>query len=208
MNTPRTKPPTRYSSAKIADVPEGWYSSGIVNADFAGMIGMIITNWPHGEEHMVGLFGELAGIADGGTARLIFRTIISQRTRVDIMEALLERSPIHKDKSLSFEEIITEFMSLNGIRNGYAHGLWYTHEDRKRVFLEEETDTYDKFLDKREVTVRELGDVSKRMMALMGRLMDRQRSTLLSDALMQAFSQKPSEPSSGNDHEKPPRETK
>src|ERR1041385_6040092 len=127
MNTPRTKPPVRYSP-KLRKAPEGMYSSGIANMGLAAVIGNIITFWPHLEEHAVGLFGELVGIEDEASANLVFRTIINQNTRLDIMRAMLERSPQHKEKTLELDRMIADFSSLNGTRNAYAHGLWYTHE--------------------------------------------------------------------------------
>ena len=204
MNTPRTKPPVRYSP-KLGDAPEGMYSAGIANMGLATAVGCIITYWPHTEEHMVTLFGELVGIEDDASARLVFRSIINQNTRLAIMRAMLEKSPQHKTQPLDLDELISEFASLNGTRNAYAHGLWYTHEDGKRIFIEEETAAYDKFLDKREVTSKELENVLSRMVELVGKLIERHKRVMLAREL--ASPQTPPQPPSGNSPESPNPET-
>jgi hypothetical protein len=121
------------------------------------------------------------------------------------MRTMLEKSPQHKTKPLDFDDLISEIASLNKMRNAYAHGLWYTHEDGQRVFIEEETATYDKFLDKREVTTNELSQVLDRMIGLMGKLRDRRKAVMLARAL--ASPQTPPEPPNGNNPEKPSPET-
>jgi hypothetical protein len=72
MNTPRTKPPARYSP-KVKDAPDGMYSAGISNMGLAAVVGNIITLWPHTEEHVANLFGDLVGIEDEASARLVFQ---------------------------------------------------------------------------------------------------------------------------------------
>ena len=202
MNTPRTKPPIRYSP-KIKEAPAGGYTAGVSNMGLAAVIGNIITVWPHLEEQMVYLFGELIGIEDVSSARLIFRSIINQNTRINIMTAMLQKSPLHKSKPIDFDQLIAEFASLNKMRNAYAHGLWYTYQDEKRIFIEEETETYDKFFDKREVTEKELNGVLRRMTELAAKLLDRHIKDLTARK-RGSSPQKPSQPSSGSSQEKPP----
>lgn len=182
MNTPRSKKPKRYKTTLI-ETPGGMYQNGIQNHGLQRVIGLIITQWPHMEEKMVGFFGDLIGVADEGSARLIFRSIINQNTRLDIMRAVLQRSPLHKDSSASLDEIVDEFASLNVLRNKYAHSLWYTHEDGRRVFIEEETSAYHQFLAKREVTTAELLSVVQRMAGLFNKLKRHTQIATLARAL-------------------------
>ena len=141
MNTPRSRPLRRYS-VEMDDTPDGEYTAGIEQEKMAAAVGYLITVWPHIEEHMVDVFAELIGATDKHDARLIFRTIINQKARLDIMRSMLEGSPRHKEKDGELEEIIAEYSALNTRRNKYAHGLWWTYQDGARFFLEEETDTY------------------------------------------------------------------
>lgn len=159
------------------------YTSGIKNREILCLVGTIITIWPHIEEKMVILFGDLTGIQDAGSARLVFRCIINQRTRIAIMKGMLEKAPQHKTKGQFFDELIQEYTSLSNTRNDYAHGLWYTHEDGVRAFLETETETYESFLDKREVTAKELESVLGRINTLLGNLLDRSRQLAMVRAL-------------------------
>ena len=162
MSTPRTKSPRRYK-VKISNTPDGSYSSGIGPDKFALAIGRLATVWPRVEERMVGLFTELLDIPDEQSGRLIFRSIINQNIRITIMRNLLEKSPHHMDKTVYFDELLDEFASLNAARNTYLHGLWYTYEDGARVFLEEKGESYAIFLVKREVPLKEITSVLKRM---------------------------------------------
>src|SRR4051812_44820339 len=120
LNTPRRKPPSRYSSPKPDPDPEGTYLAGIHDDDAAKGIGRFLTSWPHVEERMVVIFGQLATITDFYLARQMFRTIVSQQVRIKVMRSLLEKAPTHRGKGLFFDEMINEFASLNGARNGYA----------------------------------------------------------------------------------------
>jgi hypothetical protein len=127
MNTPRSKPPKRYSEPKPTKRlrPDGGYSAGIYNAAFAVAIGQMTGVWPSVEEQMVGIFMILTGIKDLQSARQVFRSIINEQIRIKIMRNMLERSPAHTDKGQIYDEIIDEFHALGGIRNKYVHGLWW-----------------------------------------------------------------------------------
>ena len=182
MSTPPTKSPRRYKP-KISNAPVGSYSSGIYPDKFALAIGRLATVWPYVEERMVGLFTELLDIPDKQSGRLIFRSIINQNIRITIMRNLLEKSPHHKDKTAYFDELIDEFASLNVARNTYLHGLWYTYEDGVRVFIQEKGETYDIFLVKREVPLKEITSVLKRMNDLSNKLIEREKQHHLAKAL-------------------------
>jgi hypothetical protein len=165
----------------------------------------LITYWPLIEEQMVVVFKDLIGTDDQSTARLIFRSIINQNIRITVMRSLLEKSPHHTEKGVFFDELLDEFGSLNSMRNKYAHGLWYTYQDTGRIFIEEETDTYHLFFQKREVTAAELDNVTRRFSNFLGKLLGYQRSQALADALL-ASSKTPPPPESGSTPEEPPPE--
>jgi len=78
MNTPRTKPPVRYTTPGKSKLPSGVYSVGIQNQQFAALLGTFLSLWPQIEEMMVGLFAELLEMEDEASARLVFRSIINQ----------------------------------------------------------------------------------------------------------------------------------
>ena len=192
MNTPRSKPPERYEGPKFGKVL-GTLKAGIHNNELLFAVGFIGTYWPHTEELMSAFFGELLGIEDESSARQVFRSIVNQRVRITIMKTMLEKSPAHQSKTAVFDEIIAEYSSLNSARNTYLHGLWYTANDN-RVYLEEATDDYDRFLDSREVKVREVEALIKRVGVFNKRLLERAETRTLARAL--SSPQKPPSPKS------------
>jgi len=102
------------------------------------------------------------------------------------MRTVLEKSPLHKDKSGFFDQIISEYAALNATRNKYVHGLWYTLEDEPRVFLEEETDNYRAFLEKREVPYAEITGTLHRMIALISKLLEREHTVFVARELLKS----------------------
>jgi hypothetical protein len=163
MNTPRSKKPKRYTTRASSEAnDEAEYEPGILEPRMAEAMGNILTIWPHVEGHMVFVFGKLIGVGDMGNARLIFRSIINQNTRISIMKTMLEKSPIHAETSDWFDKIVDEFAALNRIRNTYAHCLWLTHTQTQRIYLTEETDSYGWRGPRREVKVDELIALAER----------------------------------------------
>ena len=190
MNTPRSKPPERYSAPKPDHDPAGTYLAGIRDDDAAKAIGKFLTGWPHVEERMVVIFGQLATITDFYLARQMFRTIVSQQLRIKIMRSLLQKTPIHRGKGLFFDKMIKEFEALNKVRNGYAHGLWFTGSDRN-LYLEEETDVYGVFLNKRKVMPEELVGHLKRMADFLKRIDEHENNLLLAQTLLSSHQKPP-----------------
>lgn len=154
---------------------DGVYRSGIFNNAFLTDLGFFLTIWPQVEEMMVVIFADLTGVDDMSSARLIFRSIINQNTRIAIMRAMLEKAPQHKDRSQFFDDLIDEFSRLNRLRNTYAHGLWYTHHDGT-IYLEAETESYDAFLNKRPVPLSEVQSELRKLRELDTKLMDQRRA--------------------------------
>lgn len=171
MNTPRTKPLQRYGSrpSKKGNTVDGHYRSGLWNEKIVSAIGQIATYWPHVEEGMIEILRELLGGHKELPARQVFRSIINQQARIQVLTALLEQSWLNRHKDQFYDDIIGEFAGLNKKRNEYVHGLWWTH-DSDRVFLCVEAIDDGSFLDGREVTYKEVEAVFLRMSALSAKL--------------------------------------
>jgi len=184
MNTPRTKPPVRYQFSLDDMLPPGSYTSGIHNTEIATDVCRIITEWPHIEEQFIPLFAQLTGINDINSARIVFRTIVSQDARLKIMMAMLEKSPHHADKAVKFDELIAEFKSLNGARNEYAHALWWT-EDRGDVYLSSNLDTYFGYSEPRVMPKNETKQILARTKKLLLDLLANHKAWRLALELMQ-----------------------
>jgi hypothetical protein len=184
VNTPRTKPPVRYQPSADDLLPPGIYTSGIHDAEIAADVCRIITEWPHIEEHFIPLFAQLTGITDINSARIVFRTVISQDARLKIMKAMLEKAPHHADKTIKFDELIAEFKSLNGARNEYAHAIWWT-EDQGKVYLSSDLDTYFGYGTPRLVPRNETTNILSRTKKLLHDLLENRKAWGLALALMQ-----------------------
>lgn len=196
MNTPRTKKPKRYSGAEPGDDGET-YTRGINNDMMCQYVGYIITFWPQMEERMVPFFADLMGVENEHDARIIFRSIINQNSRIAVMRSLLEKSPNHKERSEWFDKLIDEYASLNRIRNTYAHSLWYTRESDDAIFIEEDTEAHLPFLRKRKVEVKEIISILMRFNSLSGELQERGKILDLLQVLRASSPRRPSLPPSG-----------
>lgn len=168
---------------KFQNNPDGSYSGGLSNSDFANQLGVIASYWPHLEEQMIGILGQLLG--DGAPARQVFRAIIAQNARIKVMKALLERTARNKTKGSEYDEIISEFASLNDLRNTYIHGLWHTHETGRVFFSESSIDDGHIFA-QRELLIEELQNATIRMGNLWVRV-----TKLLHPDIAQYYTEKP-----------------
>jgi hypothetical protein len=139
MNTPRTRERRRYAGfhPPVEGLPSGSYRLGIWNDEFLLALGRIATYWPHVEDAMVMVLHDLIGRVDFFVARQIFRSIIANEARRKVMTALLEKTALNRNKPQAYDDILHEFYKLNGTRNDYVHGLWFTFEDG-RVYLAEQ----------------------------------------------------------------------
>jgi len=168
MNTPRSKKPKRYppSKSKRTPIPTGGsYESGVTDSKMKKLLGELASYWPHVEDAMVHFFHELLGAQRFIPSRQLYKSIVNTQIRIGIMRTLLERTPLNKTRSDKYDEVIDEFASLNGQRNTYLHGLWYTYEDGRTFFCELAIDE-DHFLDQREIKHKEIENVINRMRSL------------------------------------------
>lgn len=166
MNTPRTKKPKRAPEQIIVGPsdphPDGSYCNAITNPGFSQLLGEIASLWPHVEEVMIAVLGDLCGGIDRDAARKMFRSIVNQKARIDMMKALLERARINRTKADDYDAVLDEFKALNDERNKYVHGFWLTHKESGRVFFSEITDI-DLVLPRREIKGPELQRIITRM---------------------------------------------
>ena len=96
-------------------------------------------------------------------AHQVLRALTSEDARVKVLRALLERSPINKDRGREFDEIIDLFVEIKKKRHNYAHGLWSTHESGRTFLAEPSTDQMVFFVRQREVRDKELNETLRRM---------------------------------------------
>lgn len=178
MNTPRSKPIVRYGKPRGAPPKSrnalAPRSTGELKpTDFLVEIGRIITQWAHLEEQMAQFF--MSTLLDSPQnythARLIFRSVNSTQARIAIMRALLEEAPANKDRSVAYDEIITEFESLTTERNNCAHGLWWT-TDSGKVSRSDPSHTNEtiSFALAHRVTVAQLKNIWNRMIKLRSKI--------------------------------------
>ena len=149
------------------------YHTGINDEAIDKMVGGILTLWPHIEDQMIPLFAELIGTTNDNSARLIFRSIINNNTRIEIMRTMLQRAPQHQAMPPAVDALIDEFQSLSRVRNSYAHGLWRTRKKDGKVLLEgEEKVTYEPSYENRRVTEAELKGIGERVKNLLSDLLE------------------------------------
>jgi hypothetical protein len=167
MNIPRSRPLIRYTNQRKIKGrrprnPDGHYISGLHNPEIAELVGAIVATLPQIEERMIEIMALLLG--GGNTpARQVFRTLVSEDARVKVMRALLEHSPINKDKGQEFDDIIDLFVEVKKRRNAYAHGLWSTHDSGRTFLAEPSPDDLRPFLNQCEVKSKELNHALQRM---------------------------------------------
>jgi hypothetical protein len=139
--------------------PAGSYKPGVLNRQFAELLGYLTGYWTHVEEVMIRILHELLGGQPTGLqppARQVFRGIPNNQGRARVMKDLLQRWPGNAQKGEFYDRIIDEFMRLNGRRNTFVHGLWYTHDEAGRTFICERTIDDLHVMEMREVELQEI----------------------------------------------------
>jgi hypothetical protein len=94
MSTPRTRPLKRFGTEPPElrlTLPDGHYTSGLTRSDYAEAIGHLAASWPHVEEAVMRVLASLLGDTHTAPARQVFRSIVSERARIDVMRAILEK---------------------------------------------------------------------------------------------------------------------
>jgi hypothetical protein len=119
---------------------------------------------------MIRILSALLKRGEPTPARQIFRSVVNQQIRLRIMRTLLEQTEQNRALDTAYDEVIDEFDSLNGLRNKFLHGLWWTHTESGRVFFAEPSLDEFSFLDQREVKKKELETTLRRMATLTRRI--------------------------------------
>jgi hypothetical protein len=136
MNTPRTKKIRRFDKTrhpKNRDLPDpGIFQGGVKDEKILLLLGQLVATWPQLEERVVYIFGILTK-TEKGPARQIFRSVIAQEVKINMMRFLLEETEQHINAPPFFDKVLDEFQSLNRTRNKYVHGLW--HHDAEATYL-------------------------------------------------------------------------
>lgn len=169
---PRTKP-KRYDATSVprGALWEGHASGGMWNPEFAAEYGKLVAYWPHIEDRLQDVMGELIGSFMETPTRQVFRAIASQDARIKVMRSLLQNSKRNKNKGEAYDDIIDDFEKLNRKRNKFVHGLWWTH-DSGRMYLQPASTEEFSFLSQREVKIEEIKEIVAEMSELWRRVMD------------------------------------
>ena len=157
MNTPRSKQPARWEEPKLNEaMPAGRYVRGLWNDEYCKVVGQITTYWTIVEDQMIDILDELMGGGPQVPVRQIFRSIASNRARIQLLTNVLEKARINRDKNTFYDDVIDRFDKLNRRRNKYVHGLWQTCLEDNSVYFSKETAVDFHFGRAREVSIDEL----------------------------------------------------
>lgn len=144
MNTP---PKTRRYDKNAQDEAAksskgGSYFYGIADPDAAVHFANFVTTFVHLEQAMEAVLEKLLGVGNQ-SASLIMRSINSNKGRIAVMKALLQRAGHNITKPEEYDQIISEFEAINTIRNHYVHGDWTTStEDGSLMLIRPNGDPY------------------------------------------------------------------
>ena len=204
MNTPRTKPLTRFGQPlkRKYEGPDGHYTATLLNDLFVLAVGRIATFFPSLENGMIDLMADLMGGEDP-PARQVYFSIVNQNARIKVMTAMLEQSSLNMDKNETYDKIITDFTTIKNKRNEYVHGIWWTH-NTGRVFLASPEPDEFSWHNGREVLIQELEHVVQQMNDLAGKLKGICTRRLRERAQRQALRQEPPAPPDKGTSSTPP----
>lgn len=118
---------------------------------------LILSEFEHLDSTMMPqVLWRLMGTKHSDVAGYIYRTLRNPRIKYSILETLLEKSSVNAGHADEYDRILALYREVRGIRNNYAHGLWYTNEDGK-VFLAKSDDDDLAFFEAKEEPITELG---------------------------------------------------
>lgn len=163
MNSPSTKRIKRWKTSK-SKTPEGQYTLKLTDDRFINAIGVIASTWPHIEDQMLQIFSTLLNVERSDTpVKQLYYSIVSARTRIEIMKNMLQNSWHNLKKGEEYDELLKEFSSLNALRNKYVHGLWVTHENGDTYLTECNIDELSFVTNTRKVSYKELQQSLERL---------------------------------------------
>lgn len=133
MNTPRTKQPKRFNPDtwkqefwRDAGSGDDHYGLCLEEPKAAVEFALLVTEFTHLEHFMEKFAAHVLG-TDDDTASHIMRSIISAKARIELLTSALERARRNQNKSIEFDKVIEEFLTLNKIRNDYVHARYVTN---------------------------------------------------------------------------------
>jgi hypothetical protein len=169
MNTPPKK--RRCSWEWTPTGPVGNYVVGLGNPDYASLFANIMSEFNHLETSMPKILTVLLGMTDDSSAGYVYRAIRSVNSRYEVMKALLEKAPINVNKTEAYDELLSEFDKIRVGRNDYAHGLWFTHVETGKVFLEKKDEHGFAFMGATEEPIENLQELLGQIRSLTPRIM-------------------------------------
>jgi hypothetical protein len=115
----------------VTALPRGTYVPGIANPEVAQALAGVVTGFTHLEYIMAFVMQYLLGDPDTFAGAIIVSALRSPKARIDLLNELLAQWPEERRGKLNpaFADVIGRFISINGRRNNYVHGLWWTHAE-------------------------------------------------------------------------------
>jgi hypothetical protein len=133
MNTPkRTLEPKRFNIEQWkeafwpgASERVGEYSMALDDQEAGLQFALMVSEFTHLEADLERFAARVLG-TDEITASHIMRAIVAAKTRLDLLQNVLERSRRNVGKPVAFDEIIADFRRLNAARNSFVHASYQT----------------------------------------------------------------------------------
>ena len=151
--------------------PQGTYW-GIRNAAVAAAYGEVVSYWWHVESEMAVLLNDLLigkkteSYGSDLPSITLFRSIVSQKARIDVMRELLEQSDFDPEQTNIYKSLIDAFNDVNTERNMLVHAAWFTDIATGKVTIEPQTKKLIRARYSREMSVEALEATSARMREL------------------------------------------
>ena len=167
MNKPKSRkraahPPTPPTGPSVLFHP--------VSDHVAAYIGLIVTQYVHLEQAMIGVFRVILGIESGEAANLAYNAITAPKLRWDIARKVLEKDHRHIATPTAYDDLIDEFHKITSFRNMCVHSLWQV-DQREQPWVTETREPMDKLYPKRFLKA-EFDAMIERMEALRKKITD------------------------------------
>lgn len=92
--------------------------------EHAAALGRLIGHWAIVEFSLSDIFQKLSGTPKRNKASLILESIVSVKTRLDIIERLIQHFVADCKLKTELEALMTETRDLNSERNAIVHAAW------------------------------------------------------------------------------------
>lgn len=164
MNTPKSSEPKRFGPQHGRSQDKNLYQWPIPHF-YTLRLGRIVIAWFQVEQAAIDLF-QLILKCDPPSAPIAFRAIISTEARIGAMKSVLEKSPTHSQTPKVFDQLVSEYDSLNAIRNKLVHWRWSHHLESDNCFIQRDRgDFIPDSTGEERITLDDLDDIYVRMRA-------------------------------------------